>query len=59
MKEKVRNAQLIKVPCVLVVGDREMSSDTVAIRRCGGSRMDDVPVLQLTGTLLENIAYRA
>ena len=33
---KIREAQLQKVPCMLVVGDREVAEDTVAVRRRAG-----------------------
>ena len=33
---KIREAQLQKVPYMLVVGDREVAEDTVAVRRRGG-----------------------
>lgn len=59
MNAKIRNAQLMKVPYMLVVGDREMGSDTVAIRKRDGSRTNNVPVAQFIADLRERIASRA
>ncbi|MHC5018736.1 MAG: threonine--tRNA ligase [Planctomycetota bacterium] len=36
MKAKIRNAQLLKIPYMLVVGDREQEERTVAVRRRDG-----------------------
>lgn len=38
MNAKIRNAQLMKVPYMLVVGDQEMADSTVALRKRDGSR---------------------
>jgi threonyl-tRNA synthetase len=43
MNAKIRQAQLMQVPYMLVVGDREMAEGTVALRRRDGSRADDLP----------------
>lgn len=59
MNAKIRHAQLMKVPYMLVVGEREMGSDTVAIRKRDGSRTSDVPVAQFIADLRERIASRA
>jgi threonyl-tRNA synthetase len=42
MNAKIRRAQLMKVPYILVVGDREAAERTVALRRRDGSRQDDM-----------------
>ena len=36
MKAKIRNAQLLKIPYMLVVGDREAADHAVAVRRRDG-----------------------
>ncbi|MEM7020431.1 MAG: threonine--tRNA ligase [Pseudomonadota bacterium] len=36
MQKKIRNAQLSKIPYVLIVGDREMENQTAAVRARGG-----------------------
>jgi threonyl-tRNA synthetase len=32
MNAKIRTAQIDKIPCILVVGDREQEAGTVAVR---------------------------
>jgi threonyl-tRNA synthetase len=44
MNAKIRQAQLFKVPYMLVVGDREMSEGIVSLRKRDGSRQDGMPV---------------
>jgi threonyl-tRNA synthetase len=44
MNAKIRQAQLFKVPYMLVVGDREMAEGTVSLRKRDGSRADGMPV---------------
>jgi threonyl-tRNA synthetase len=40
MNAKIRQAQLMKVPYMLVVGDQEMQQGTVSLRARDGSRQD-------------------
>jgi threonyl-tRNA synthetase len=44
MNAKIRQAQLFKVPYMLVVGEREMADGTVSLRKRDGSRADGMPV---------------
>lgn len=44
MNNKIRQAQLMKVPYMLVVGDQEMQNGTVALRRRDGTRENDLNV---------------
>ena len=44
MNAKIRDAQLMKVPYMLVVGDQEMANRTVALRRRDGTRINDLPL---------------
>ena len=44
MNAKIRNAQKRKIPYMLVVGDREMSSETVSIRFRSGEQENDVSI---------------
>jgi len=43
MNAKIRNAQKMQVPYMLVVGDQEMEAGTVAPRLRSGKRMECVP----------------
>lgn len=44
MNAKIRAAQLMKVPYMLVLGDAEMANGTVSLRRRDGSRQNDLPL---------------
>ena len=46
MNAKIRQAQLMQVPYMLVVGDREMEARSVSIRRRDGTRQNGVPTEQ-------------
>ena len=59
MNAKIRQAQLFKVPYMLVVGDREVAEEKVSLRRRDGSRADDLPINEFIHTVKEKIATRA
>lgn len=59
MSAKIRQAQLMKVPYMLVVGDNEMKDETVALRKRDGSRQDNLPVSEFEALVRERIARRA
>jgi threonyl-tRNA synthetase len=44
MNAKIRQAQLFKVPYMLVVGEREVAEETVSLRKRDGKRQDAMPV---------------
>lgn len=44
MQKKIRNAQLEKIPYMLVVGDKEMESGSVAVRLRSGKDLGPMPV---------------
>ena len=59
MNAKIRNAQLMKVPYMLVVGDREREQGTVALRKRDGSRQNDLPVDEFLALVEGRIATRS
>jgi threonyl-tRNA synthetase len=59
MNAKIRQAQLFKVPYMLVVGDREMSEGTVSLRKRDGSRMDGMPVSEFIRMAKDRINQRS
>jgi threonyl-tRNA synthetase len=59
MNAKIRQAQLFKVPYMLVVGDREMEENTVALRKRDGSRLEGMPVAEFITLISDRIASRA
>jgi len=59
MNAKIRQAQLFKVPYMLVVGDREMADGTVSLRKRDGSRADGMPVDDFIRLVQDRIAHRS
>jgi threonyl-tRNA synthetase len=55
---KIRDAELRKVPYMLVIGDREAEEETVAVRRHGAGDEGSVPVAGLVARLVEERAAR-
>jgi threonyl-tRNA synthetase len=59
MNAKIRQAQLMKVPYMAVVGDNEMQSQTVALRMRSGDRKNDLPVDAFVEMMQETIKTRS
>ncbi|MGE5122922.1 MAG: threonine--tRNA ligase, partial [Acidobacteriaceae bacterium] len=59
MNAKIRQAQLFKVPYMLVVGDREMSDSTVSLRKRDGSRQDGMSVEAFIKLVKDRIMRRS
>ena len=56
MNAKIRDAQLQKIPYMLVVGDREREAGAVAVRTRGGEDLGSMPVFQFIDRLRDEIA---
>ena len=59
MNAKIREAQLQKVPYMLVVGDREAEAGQVAVRRRDGTNPGAMPLDEFLGMLEQDIADKA
>jgi threonyl-tRNA synthetase len=59
MNAKIRRAQLMKVPYMLVVGDKEMEGETVSVRRRDGSQQNDLPFVEFLAMVQRKIADRS
>ena len=59
MQAKIRNGQRAKIPYLLVIGDREAESRTVAVRLRNGEDLGAIPLPQFQATLSEAVASRA
>jgi len=59
MNAKIRNAQLMKVPYMLVVGDQEVQENSVSLRKRDGSRQNGMPVADFEALVKERIATRS
>ncbi len=58
MQSKIRQAQMMKVPYMLIVGDREVQYGTVSVRRRDGLRENAVDVEHFVGMVKEKIVRR-
>jgi threonyl-tRNA synthetase len=59
MQAKIRNAQLKKIPFMLVVGRREAEADAVAIRLRSGEDLGAVGVQEAIDRIVEVVATRS
>jgi len=56
MNAKIRDAQLQKIPYMLVVGDREQEAQAVAVRTRSGEDLKSMPVFQFIDRLTDEVA---
>ncbi len=56
MNAKIRDAQLQKIPYMLVVGDREAEAQAVAVRTRAGEDLKSMPVFQFIDRLRDEVA---
>ncbi|MCB8977523.1 MAG: threonine--tRNA ligase [Ardenticatenaceae bacterium] len=59
MQAKIRAAQQMRVPYMLVVGEREAAAGTVSLRKRGGSRQNGLSLAEFDSLIREKIASRA
>ncbi len=59
MNAKIREAQLMKVPYMLVVGENEAAAGTVSLRVRDGSRQDNIPLADFIARAKERIQKRS
>ncbi|MEM7125411.1 MAG: threonine--tRNA ligase [Chloroflexota bacterium] len=59
MNAKIRSAQMMQIPYMLVVGDQERENQTVALRRRDNSRQNGLPFNEFVATVLEKIKSRS
>ncbi len=58
MNSKIRQAQLMKVPYMLVVGDNEMQAGQVSLRARDGSQQNNIPLAEFIARAKDKIARR-
>jgi len=56
---KIREHTIQKVPYILVVGDKEVESRTVAVRARGGKDLGSISLDELASILAEGVAARS
>ena len=59
MNAKIRNAQLMKVPYMLVVGDQEVQENSVSLRKRDGSRQNGMPFAEFEALVKDRVATRS
>jgi threonyl-tRNA synthetase len=59
MNAKIRQAQLMKVPYMLVLGENEMKAEQVSLRVRDGSQQNNIPLADFIGRAKDKIAERA
>ena len=59
MNAKIRSAQLMKVPYMLVVGKNEMEAGQVSLRVRDGSQQNNIPLGEFEARVKDKIARRA
>jgi threonyl-tRNA synthetase len=59
MNAKIRQAQLMQIPYMPVVGDNEVAGGTISLRRRDNTRQNDLPVEEFIATLQDRIATRS
>jgi threonyl-tRNA synthetase len=58
MQAKVRDAQLAKIPYIVVLGDRDEQAEAVSVRLLDGSERRGVPLGEFVGHLAETVAAK-
>jgi len=58
MNLKIRQAQLDKIPCMLVAGDKEVASSTISLRLRSGEQISSLPLESFKETLKKAIANK-
>ena len=58
MQKKVRNAQMQKVPYMLIAGEEDLNSGAVSFRYRNGEQKNGIPIAQAIEEILETISTR-
>jgi threonyl-tRNA synthetase len=59
MGAKIRQAQLMRVPYMLIVGDQEVANETISIRYHNGEQQNDLPVAGFVAHVQKRIKERS
>ncbi len=59
MNAKIRQAQLMQVPYMLVVGDREVENNNLSLRKRDGSRQNGMPTDEFIALVQDRIVIRS
>ena len=59
MNQKIRQAQLEKIPCMIIVGEKEVTESTVSIRLRTGKQLQAMPLAQFKERLLKIVSAKS
>ncbi len=59
MGAKIRDAQLMKVPYMVIVGGQEAAAETLAVRYRGGTQRNDMPLADFAAHVTKRIRTRS
>lgn len=59
VSKKIRNAELMKIPYIIVVGEKEVAANTVAVRQRGNGDIGTITLAKFTEQLKKEIGTRA
>ena len=58
LDKKIRNAELSKIPAMIIIGEKEKEAGTVSLRKKSGGNIRDIRLEELICMISENIAER-
>jgi len=58
INRKIRDAEEEKIPCMLIIGDKEMEAKTVSVRRHGRGTIGTMTPEELRGMLRDEVEHR-
>jgi len=58
MQKKVRNAQMQKVPFMVIAGDEDMAAGAVSFRYRNGEQKNGIPIAQAIAEIQKTVAER-
>jgi threonyl-tRNA synthetase len=59
MQAKIRDAQLQKIPYMLIVGDREAAAGAVAVRTRAGADLGAISVADFKARMIHEVTTKA
>ena len=59
MNANIRNAQMMKIPYMLVIGENEMKAGQVSLRIRDGNQQNNIPLAEFVARAKDKIARRA
>ncbi len=59
MNQKIRQAQLEKIPCMIIVGEKEVAESTVSVRLRTGKQLQALPLAQFREQLIKVVAEKS